>query len=378
MFDPQPHTERHLNLFSRRALLILTGVLLLLAAAGLGLRNWMDQRQAGLLSKEILARAEAALLENSPSASHLPEGTADGSSNLSVPDNGVQTASWEGYDIIVSIPDNLPEELRDERIAFVRNSISRFGTNPLSELKTVLALRKQIRQVNPNTVVTFTIKPNLYSLIACGRRYPVIANVTGLSAFLFKSGLVPSVISKIQNMMFKRAFCLFCQNRETYERFEHLGLKNIRLLPGSGVNVETIRYTEYPLYSGKNCPNITYLGRLSHNETLKNVAASHVLILPSYHEGMANVILEAHALGRPVLTTNVAGCIDAIEDGKTGISFVRKSSDAVVDACNKFALLPWNEWKHMGIEGRRFVEENFDRRIVVDEYMKAIREAIGK
>ena len=107
MFDPQPHTERHLNLFSRRALLILTGVLLLLAAAGLGLRNWMDQRQAGLLSKEILARAEAALLENSPSASHLPEGTADGSSNLSVPDNGVQTASWEGYDIIgiLSLPD---------------------------------------------------------------------------------------------------------------------------------------------------------------------------------------------------------------------------------------------------------------------------------
>lgn len=330
----------------------------------------------------------------------------------------------EGYDIIVSIPDNLPEELRDERIALVRNSISRFGTNPLSELKTVLALRKQIRQVNPNVVVTFTIKPNLYSLIASGRRYPVIANVTGLSAFLFKSGLVPSVISKIQNMMFKRAFCLFCQNRETYERFEHLGLKNIRLLPGSGVNVEAIRYTEYPLYLGKiectfvarvqkdkgywefieaskrlpdwhftvigdgedqaivdafkDCSNITYLGKLPHDETLMKVTESHVLILPSYHEGMANVILEAHALGRPVLTTNVAGCIDAIEDGKTGISFVPKSSDAIVDACNRFASLSWDEWKQMGIDGRRFVEENFDRRIVVDEYMKAIREAIGK
>lgn len=330
----------------------------------------------------------------------------------------------EGYDIIVSIPDNLPEELRDERIALVRNSISRFGTNPISELKTVLALRKQIRQVNPNAVVTFTIKPNLYSLIACGRRYPVIANVTGLSAFLFKSGLVPSVISKIQNMMFKRAFCLFCQNRETYERFEHLGLKNIRLLPGSGVNVETIRYTEYPLYSGKiectfvarvqkdkgywefieaskslpdwhftvigdgedqaivdafkDCSNITYLGKLPHDETLKNVAESHVLILPSYHEGMANVILEAHALGRPVLTTNVAGCIDAIEDGKTGISFVPKSPDAIVDACNRFASFSRDEWKQMGIEGRKFVEKNFDRRIVVDEYIKAIREAVGK
>ena len=330
----------------------------------------------------------------------------------------------EGYDIIVSIPDNLPEELRDERIALVRNSISRFGTNPLSELKTVLALRKQIRQVNPNVVVTFTIKPNLYSLIASGRRYPVIANVTGLSAFLFKSGLVPKIIAKIQNMMFKRAFCLFCQNRETYKRFERLGLKNIRLLPGSGVNVETICYTEYPLYSGKiectfvarvqkdkgywefieaskrlpdwhftvigdgedktivdafkDCPNITYLGKLPHDETLMKVTESHVLILPSYHEGMANVILEAHALGRPVLTTNVAGCIDAIEDGKTGISFVPKSSDAIVDACNRFASFSRDEWKQMGIEGRKFVEKNFDRRIVVDEYMKAIREAVGK
>ena len=291
-------------------------------------------------------------------------------------------------------------------------------------MKNVLALRKQIRQIDPDAVITFTIKPNLYSLIASGRRYPVIANVTGLSAFLFKSGLVPSVISKIQNMMFKRAFCLFCQNRETYERFERLGLKNIRLLPGSGVNVETIRYTEYPLYSGKiectfvarvqkdkgywefieaskrlpdwhftvigdgedktivdafkDCPNITYLGKLPHDETLMKVTESHVLILPSYHEGMANVILEAHALGRPVLTTNVAGCIDAIEDGKTGISFVPKSSDAIVDACNRFASFSRDEWKQMGIEGRKFVEKNFDRRIVVDEYMKAIREAVGK
>lgn len=329
-----------------------------------------------------------------------------------------------GYELYVSSPDKGCCTNGNKNYISLKNSISRFGTNPFPEMKNVLALRKQIRQIDPDAVITFTIKPNLYSLIASGRRYPVIANVTGLSAFLFKSGLVPSVISKIQNMMFKRAFCLFCQNRETYERFERLGLKNIRLLPGSGVNVETIRYTEYPLYSGKiectfvarvqkdkgywefieaskrlpdwhftvigdgedktivdafkDCPNITYLGKLPHDETLMKVTESHVLILPSYHEGMANVILEAHALGRPVLTTNVAGCIDAIEDGKTGISFVPKSSDAIVDACNRFASFSRDEWKQMGIEGRKFVEKNFDRRIVVDEYMKAIREAVGK
>ena len=336
----------------------------------------------------------------------------------------IQAFLENGFDIFISVPDEAPDVPLVKKCTMIGNSISRFGTNPLSELKTVLALRKQIRQVNPNAVVTFTIKPNLYSLIACGWKYPVIANVTGLSSFLFKSGLVPKIIAKIQNMMFKRAFCLFCQNRETYERFERLGLKNIRLLPGSGVNVETICYTEYPLYSGKiectfvarvqkdkgywefveaskrlpdwhftvigdgedqaivdafkDCSNISYIGKLPHAETLKKVAESHVLILPSYHEGMANVILEAHALGRPVLTTNVAGCIDAIEDGKTGISFVPESSDAIIDVCNRFASLSWDEWKQMGVEGRKFVEENFDRRIVVDEYMKAIREAVGK
>ena len=330
----------------------------------------------------------------------------------------------EGFDIVVSIPDKTPVESNNERVRFVRNSISRFGTNPFSELKNILALRKQIRQINPDAVITFTIKPNLYSLVACGRKYHVIANVTGLSAFLFKSGLVPRLVAKVQNMMLRRAFCLFCQNRETYGRFANLGLKNIRLLPGSGVNVDAIGYTEYPVRAEriectfvarvqkdkgywdfiqaskrlpdwhftvigdgedqtivdafKDCSNISYLGKLPHDETLKKVAESHALILPSYHEGMANVILEAHAIGRPVLTTDVAGCIDAIEDGKTGFSFVSKSADAIVDACNRFASLSWDEWKQMGIEGRRFVEKNFDRRIVVDEYMKAIREAVEK
>ena len=330
----------------------------------------------------------------------------------------------EGIDVFISSPSSICMNKVSNEIKHIENNITRFGRNPIKEGCVVFSIRKQIQQINPDVVITFTIKPNLYSLIACGSKYPIIANVTGLSAFLFNPGIVPKLIAKVQNMMFKRAFCLFCQNRETYERFERLGLKNIRLLPGSGVNVETIRYTEYPLYSGKiectfvarvqkdkgywefieaskrlpdwhftvigdgedktivyafkDCPNITYLGKLPHDETLMKVTESHVLILPSYHEGMANVILEAHALGRPVLTTNVAGCIDAIEDGKTGISFVPKSSDAIVDACNRFASLSWDEWKQMGIDGRRFVEENFDRRIVVDEYMKAIREAMGK
>lgn len=330
-----------------------------------------------------------------------------------------------GFDVTISSPDEPPSGIPFVgKCRFIRNSISRFSINPFSEMFSIIKLRKQIMETKPDVILTFTIKPNLYSLIAIGKKYPVIVNITGLSAFLFKHGVLPKIIGAVQNNTFRKAFLVFCQNRETYSRFEQLRLKNIRLLPGSGVNVEEIRYNEYPSCSGKIecifvarvqkdkgywefieaskrlpdwhftvigdgedktivdalnvCPNISYFGKLPHDETLKKVAESHVLILPSYHEGMANVILEAQALGRPVLTTNVAGCIDAIVDGKTGLSFAPKSSDVIVDACDKFASLTWEEWKQMGIEGRSFVEKNFDRSIVVDEYMKAIREAVEK
>lgn len=330
-----------------------------------------------------------------------------------------------GDEVCISSPDGnsgIPDEFKTCKV--LKNSISRFGTNPLKELSVVRNLKKQIMNVAPDVILTYTIKPNLYTLMAVGCNRPVIINVTGLSAFLFRKGIVPKLVAAMQTKLFMKAYCVFCQNMSTYLSFEKLGLKNLSLLPGSGVNLDTVKIKPFPEFSGrieccfvarvqkdkgylefieaskrlsdwhftvigdgedktivdafKDCPNITYLGKLPHDETLMKVTESHVLILPSYHEGMANVILEAHALGRPVLTTNVAGCIDAIEDGKTGISFVPKSSDAIIDACNRFASFSRDEWKQMGVEGRRFVEENFDRRIVVDEYMKAIREAMGK
>lgn len=329
-----------------------------------------------------------------------------------------------GCDVVVSAPDDCSIYENTYRCSFVRNSISRFGTNPFAELKTILALRKQIRQINPDVVITFTIKPNLYALIAASSRTPVIPNVTGLSAFLFRKGFLPRIVSGLQRRLFRKAAIVFCQNKSTYNAFSELDLNNLDLLPGSGVNLDEIRFVEYPLPKDKiecvlvarvqkdkgyyefieasqklsayhftvvgaseddqivdrikGLENVNYLGQLPHDETLKKIAESHVLILPSYHEGMANVILEAHALGRPVLTTDVAGCIDAIEDGRTGFSFAPKSADAIVEACNRFASLSWDEWKQMGIEGRSFVEKNFDRRIVVGEYMKAIREAVEK
>ena len=329
-----------------------------------------------------------------------------------------------GHEVYISSPDTceIPKEL--ENCVYIRNTINRFGTNPLRELSSVNALRKQVKIVQPDVILTYTIKPNLYTLLAVGRNVPVLPNVTGLSAFLFRKGLVPRLISKMQTLLFKKAYCVFCQNSNTFESFKKLGLDNLVLLPGSGVNLEEARLQPYPVYAGriectfvariqrdkgfyefieaakqlgnyhftvigasedkeivdsfKSAGNITYLGPQSHTKTLEHIAASHVLILPSYHEGMANVLLEAQALGRPVLTTDVPGCIDAMVEGRTGFTFKAKSAAAIVDACMKFSQLDVSTWKSMGIEGRRFVEVNFDRKKVIEIYNEKIVEAFER
>lgn len=329
-----------------------------------------------------------------------------------------------GYEVYISSPDSceVPKEL--ESCIYVGNTINRFGTNPVKELSSVKALRRQVKEIQPDVILTYTIKPNLYTLLAVGRKVPVLPNVTGLSAFLFRKGLVPRLISKMQTHLFKKAYCVFCQNSSTFDSFSKLGLDNLVLLPGSGVNLEEAMLQSYPVYDGKiectfvariqrdkgfyefidaakrlpdfnftvigasedqeivkafkSTENISYLGPLPHDKTLEKIACSHVLILPSYHEGMANVLLEAQALGRPVLTTDVPGCIDAMVDGETGFTFKAKSADAIVDACVKFSQFDASTWKNMGLKGRRFVEVNFDRKKVIDIYNKKIVEAFEK
>lgn len=330
----------------------------------------------------------------------------------------------EGYEVFISSPDEseVPREL--ERCVYVSNTINRFGTNPFRELSSVKVLRRQVKEVKPDVILTYTIKPNLYTLLAVGRKVPVLPNVTGLSAFLFRKGIVPRLISWMQTNLFKKAYCVFCQNRSTLYSFKKLGLNNLVLLPGSGVNLEEVRLQPYPEYDGtiectfvariqrdkgfyefidaakrlpdfnftiigasedqeiveafKSTENISYLGPLPHDKTLEKIACSHVLILPSYHEGMANVLLEAQALGRPVLTTDVPGCVDAMVNVETGFTFKAKSADAIVDACVKFSQLDASTWKNMGLKGRRFVEVNFDRKKVIEIYNEKIVEAFER
>ena len=118
-------------------------------------------------------------------------------------------------------------------------------------------------------------------------------------------------------------------------------------------------------------------GVLEHIENQRDVrpfyAESHAIIHPSYHEGMSNVLLEAAAAGRPVLASNVPGCRETFDEGVSGMGFEPRNVDDLVRAIEQFIALPHEQKATMGCAGREKVEREFDRKIVVDAYMKEIQ-----
>ena len=95
------------------------------------------------------------------------------------------------------------------------------------------------------------------------------------------------------------------------------------------------------------------------------IEASHCFVLPSWHEGMANTNLECAASGRPVITSNIHGCLEAVEDGVSGYLCEKQNADDLYRVMKKFTKLSYDERKAMGLAGRKHMEEVFDKKKVV-------------
>lgn len=334
----------------------------------------------------------------------------------------------EGYQLYISVPDT-----DDDRIDYfksigckiIKTDFNRRGMNPIDDLKLMLKYRKLIKLLKPRAVLSYTIKPNVYGGIACRLTgTPLIANVTGLGDAIENGGWLQKLTVTLYKIGIGKARQVFFQNPSNKETCLKYGIADSKavVLPGSGVNLEHHTYQEYPadgvikfLYIARlqkdkgtgeyfeaakaikeKCPQtefqvlgwkeseyegqlndlvangiINYLGTTSDvRPFLKNV---HCTIMPSYHEGMSNVNLESAANGRPVITTNVPGCRETVDDGVTGILVKAKDYQSLIDGVERFLNLTYEQKKQMGVEGRKKVEREFDRQIVVKAYLDAIQ-----
>ncbi|MEL7597895.1 MAG: glycosyltransferase, partial [Clostridiaceae bacterium] len=106
------------------------------------------------------------------------------------------------------------------------------------------------------------------------------------------------------------------------------------------------------------------------NDVRPFIEKSHCFVLPSWHEGMANTNLECAAMGRPIITSNIHGCKEAIIEGESGLLCESKNANSLYEVMKQFVELPYEKKKQMGIVGRRHIEEAFDKEKVVEETIR--------
>ncbi|MBQ8878469.1 MAG: glycosyltransferase family 4 protein [Lachnospiraceae bacterium] len=341
--------------------------------------------------------------------------------------NELLLALLKEYEVHVSLPDeeDVPE-IAGEGCKVHHTELERRGMNPLKDSKLIASYAKLMKEIRPDVVLTYTIKPNIYgSLCARIRKIPYIVNITGLGSAFEEGGMLQRIVVFLYRLALKNASCVFFQNernREIFRGFTIRGKKE-RLVPGSGVNLDRHAVEEYPakeepvrfLFVGrimkeKGIDEFLYAAEQMKKEypkALFEIVGSYeddyreiieekqkagvvyltgyqkeihpfyqkasAVVIPSYHEGMSNVVLEASATGRPVLASDIPGCREGFEEGITGIGFAPRDKEAFLEAARKFMQLSYEERKEMGANARKKMEREFDRNIVVNAYMEEIR-----
>lgn len=339
----------------------------------------------------------------------------------------------KGNKIILSCPDSHRLDIfRNNKSIIIEDvEIDRRGTNPLKDLKLTLAYIKLFKKYRPDIVCTFTIKPNIYGSIAADIfKIPHINNITGLGSGFQNSGFVLKVAKKLYRIALKKSILVLFQNKENESIAIEAGMIGDNLqhkcIPGSGVNLEHFVCTLKE--ENENLVVFNYIGRILHDkriddylEAAQQIKKKHVSVQfnvigfiestekhykkllkdleqqniihycgnvddvrpfiqksdatihpSSYGEGMSNVLLETAATGRAIITTDISGCKEIVDDGISGFIYKAEDVAQLVTKIEKFLSISKSERAKMGLNGRKKVELYFNRNIVVNEYLEAI------
>ena len=346
----------------------------------------------------------------------------------------------DGWEVVTSAPQDAHSSLVRREFRWIRiRHLNRRGYNPFQDFVLLLELVRIFLREKPDLVLSFTIKPNLYSALAAkltGAKS--ICSVTGLGYSHDRFWILSYIVTLLYRWAFRLADRIAFQNREDFLYFiEKRIIKKAKgfLTPGSGVDLRRFTPTdsdsagrnpeavqilfvgrmlwdkgigEYvaaaravkrnhgsaqfsllgPIDSGN--PNgiefesirkweqegvVRYLG--STDDVRPFLEKADIFVLPSYYrEGVPRVLLEAMAMGKPIVTTDSAGCREAVEQGKNGFLVPVRDSRALSEAVTRLIEMDRKCRERMGKASRCKVENGYDERFVVRKYKKAINEII--
>jgi glycosyltransferase involved in cell wall biosynthesis len=308
---------------------------------------------------------------------------------------------------------------------FINTNIDRRGINPLKDLNLIFNYFKILKNEKPDLVITYTIKPNIYGGLACRvMKIDYVTNITGLGTSFQTEGILRKFIIFLYKISCKKANVVFFENEDnqnTFIKHRIVSVEKTFKLNGAGVNIEEYEYSDYPeendqirfLFIGRimkekgideilevatrikkendnivfdivgpeegnyhnllkrmdECGIINYYGY--QKDVKPYIKQSHCFILPSYHEGMSNTLLESGAMGRPIITSDIPGCRETVNNSSGYLVKVKDSND-LYNKINSFISTPYDEKLRMSVNSRKHIESVFDKKIVVRETLREI------
>lgn len=327
--------------------------------------------------------------------------------------------------VTVAVPHNDRwDELLHLADRVIELPIDRRGMNPFHDSKLFHQYRAILKEVKPDLVLTYTIKPNIYGGLACRMAHiPYAVNITGLGSAIENGGWLKKFVLALYKPALKGARVVFFENAGNRDTLAATGVvpqgRDV-VLSGAGVNLEDYPYQSYPQ---EGAVRFLFVGRVMHEKGVDELFAAakrmkqeygdgvefHIVgsfeegykplmdeleqagvvqyhgyqsdmkrfyamascvVLPSYHEGMSNVLLEAAASGRPLITSDIPGCREAVEDGVSGYLCPARDADALYRAMQRVMELSVKQRSEMGCRGRERMEQQFSKTAVVSETIK--------
>ena len=351
---------------------------------------------------------------------------------------GLMRACKHAGDQVIAVAphDQYSKNLAEEFSYLPIHGLERKGKNPFADIRLFFEYLALYRKERPDLVFHFTIKPNIYGSLACRvLGIPCISNVTGLGFLFTQKNILAHVAKFLYRLAFTKNKKVVFQNIDDMNSFIGAGIISHRqaiLVQGSGVDMNTFKkvfpvnpsqengsrgltfllaarmlkdkgviefidaakqvHATFPeatfiLAGGIDTGNptaltledvsfqeswISYVGEISN--IANYLATSDVAVLPSYREGLPKGLLEAMAMELPIITTDVPGCRDLIEDSKNGFLVPVRNVSALADAMERMILLSSDARAEMGKAGRAMVTEKFDQEIVIRKYLQMIEE----
>lgn len=327
-----------------------------------------------------------------------------------------------GHDIVISMPscdEDNKHILESYGTRVIFTDFERRGMNPIKDIKLLSAYKHLIRSEKPDKVITYTIKCNIYGGFACKAfNIPHYANITGLGSMFQNDNFKRKLVSTLYKWSLKKSKKVFFENdgnRDVIVNDGTIKCEQAFVLPGAGVNLDEFAPVPYPehdrplyfLFVGRIMQEkgvdeyfdairrikaehpdteFHFIGWYEDNyeETVKSMESnglihfhgfqadvkpfienSHCVVLPSWHEGMSNTLLEASAMCRPLITTNIFGCKEAVIEGENGLLTETKNAESLYCAIKQFVEFSQEKRANMGLNGRRLMEKRFDKNEVV-------------